>query len=105
MNKRKDESSHPDEPPAKKACFGSLSGLTFSGFKLGPLQRNFVSEPNFFLATPTARFGVERAVLINNSVVWASVLNEDTKSTELGLEAFRDDIIEEICKFMYTRFC
>lgn len=65
-------------------------------------RHNFVLNPNFFLVTKTAKFGVEREKLIIHSVVWASHLKDDTKSAEIELEGFKDDVLEEVCKFMYT---
>jgi hypothetical protein len=65
-------------------------------------RQNFVLNPNFFLVAKTAKFGLEKEKLILHSGVWASHLKEDTKSTEIDLVGFRDDIIDAVCKFMYT---
>lgn len=98
--------------------FGSLPPLTyvtsnnsgvspFVSFKTPDVmvtetRHNFVLNPNFYLVTKTAKFGLEKEKLILHSSVWASHLKEDTKSTEIELEGFRDDVIEAVCKFMYT---
>jgi hypothetical protein len=63
---------------------------------------DFVTEPNIFLVTKTARFGVEKKVLAKFSFVFKTTVEGDPEAEEIPINDFEDDVILEVMKYMYT---
>ena len=62
----------------------------------------YITEPNLYFTTKTARFGVERVIVMLHSGVLGSQLQNDPYCKEVPMDDCRDDILEQICRFMYT---
>ena len=63
---------------------------------------DFVTEPTFYLKTKSAKFGVERKMLIKHSPVFQAMLDGDKDAKEIPITDFEDDDILQVMRYIYT---
>lgn len=88
------ESKRAVKPVAEKPSTPAEKEVRIASF-------DFTKQPELYLTVGSIKFGVDRATIIEHSVVLAESLN-DKDAKEVEVASVRADILFEALKYMYT---